>query len=591
MASEAASVRLSQHGCIFPLNVYACLLGLESAKVEGLHFGLFESSGMSAAVAQRRATDLLSQHLQPPFGKLLNVGVGGARHHLRGADYDVHSISPVVEQGRYSEGVLAPFCRLEDFDSNAGKWRTLLFHQGTRYTDCIDLFERAAYLLADDGEILIMDEFALVRDRDELKCFHYLDHFLRLAKRFGFDCVTSLDLSVQAAPTLDWLIERCRKHSVILERELSVGEVQLVDIEESCLAHRKRYAERQCGYFLLRLRRSSRPIWQVGRITIASSRHMRALFAEVFEHEMSSAHWQWKYGEGRGLSIGVWATSARGSQAATFPHLVAHYGGLVRNIRYLGQEAKALQCCDVMVASAGRASLSRRGPIFLAAATCLEHDVGYGTPHRIGFGFPNKRAYKLPERLGLYTEVGRMVAATWAPILARPTVRVVARELVGIDCGVVDKCWRAMLASVGDFIVGERDSRHMRHRYLDHPDKEYRLYAIRNRFGGMPLGILVLRRHQDSASDSSTCELLDVVGAKHHMPVLVHHARRIAAQWGCDRLYAWMSCNLLPLFDPQGGAKVDDLDISIPANTWSSGPPIEEQRDRWWLMGGDTDFR
>lgn len=36
---------------------------------------------------------------------------------------------------------------------------------------------------------------------------------------------------------------------------------------------------------------------------------------------------------------------------------------------------------------------------------------------------------------------------------------------------------------------------------------------------------------------------------------------------------------------------VRDLGINVPANAWSAGPPIEKLIGRWWLTGGDTDFR
>jgi len=36
---------------------------------------------------------------------------------------------------------------------------------------------------------------------------------------------------------------------------------------------------------------------------------------------------------------------------------------------------------------------------------------------------------------------------------------------------------------------------------------------------------------------------------------------------------------------------VRDLDVFVPANAWTAGPPIEKLIGRWWLTGGDTDFR
>jgi hypothetical protein len=29
----------------------------------------------------------------------------------------------------------------------------------------------------------------------------------------------------------------------------------------------------------------------------------------------------------------------------------------------------------------------------------------------------------------------------------------------------------------------------------------------------------------------------------------------------------------------------------VPANVWTNGPPVAELTGRWWLTGGDADFR
>ena len=94
----------------------------------------------------------------------------------------------------------------------------------------------------------------------------------------------------------------------------------------SILERSGHYAEGRCGYFLLRLRRASRPRWRIGRIDGGNSGAMRTLFAQVFDRPMSEAHWQWKYAQGRGTAIGVWEDE----------RLIAHYGGVGRDIVFFG---------------------------------------------------------------------------------------------------------------------------------------------------------------------------------------------------------------------------------------------------------------
>ncbi len=603
MAAHQAPAMQSASSFTFPLNVYARLLELEDGRADYLHYGLFNDPQMTAGAAQRRATELLWQHLPAPC-KLLDVGLGlgTTLSRLRGAGYDAVGITPDTKQiafaqDRHGADLPALPLRFEDFDREAGRWQAILFQESGQYIDDIDLFTGAARLLDTHGELIVMDEFSLSRnhgDREEVEHLHYLEHFLRLAERFGFECTTQLDLSAQAAPTVDWLLDGCRQHAALLKHELGVSDDQLATLDASNTAYREKYARGRYGYFLLRLRRTSRPRWQPGRIGGRGIDQMRTLFAEVFGHEMSATHWQWKYGDGHGLGIGVWQCVADDGGIIADPPLIAHYGGLVRDIRYFGRPAQALQCGDVMVASAGRATLSRRGPMFLATATCLEHEIGYGTPHLVGFGFPNERAYRLPERLGLYAEVGRMVEVTWRPLAVRPALRLAVRRLNPTDGDAdarMEACWMAMQASLGDHIVGVRDARYLRHRYLAHPDKSYQLHLVQRRFGGAPLGLLVLRVIDDAAGGGRRCELLDMVGATEWMPVLIHHARRIAAGLNCTHLFAWLAANLLPRLALPADADVADLKICIPANRWTAGPDIDAQRDKWWLTGGDTDFR
>lgn len=583
----------------FPLNVYARLLELEEGRADYLHYGLFEDGQTSASVAQQQASELLWQHLPPPC-RLLDVGLGlgTTLQRLVLSGYAATGITPDHQQiafalTRHGAALPALPLRFEDFDLDAGQWGVVLFQESGQYIDDIDLFERAGHLLDPHGEIIVMDEFLLRRDDEDARNLHFLDHFLRLAERFGFELVTRLDLSARAAPTVDWLLAGTRLHAVLLKQELGVDDAQLHALDASNIVYRKNYADGRYGYFLLRFRRKTQPRWLPGRMTGARGQEMRTLFAAVFGHEMSAEHWQWKYGDGRGVGIGVWQKTAIPGEAFG-SKLVAHYGGVTRDLVYFGQPARALQCVDVMVAEAGRGTLSRRGPMFLATATCLEHDIGYGTRHLVGYGFPNLRAYRLPEQLGLYALVGRMVEVSWPVLNARPALRLAIRQLQPSDADAdkkMDSCWLAMQASLGEFIVGVRDAAYLRHRYLAHPDKSYQVHVVQRRFGGSPLGLLVLRVADDMTGRGRRCELLDVVCALQWLPLMIHHARRIAAAQHCDSLFFWGSDNLLPVLALPPQAEVVDLQICVPANYWSAGPGAEVQRDKWWLTGGDTDFR
>jgi len=569
---------------VFPLNVYARALELEEGQVQDLHYGLHETPDMPTALAQRRFTELLWRHLPPPCRVLeVGLGFGTTLARLVAAGYTATGITPDPAQvafarARHGDTLPAVCTHLEDFTDRPGGWDALLFQESAQYIDPLDLFSRADELLVEHGEIIVADEFALRRSGPGRENLHLIEHFVALAGRFGLVVAEQLDLSREAAPTLDYLLRVIPRHAETLQRDLGVTAETLAALSAANAAYREKYADGRYGYFLLKLRRISRPRWRVGRVHEANCGDMRALFAETFHHEMSEAHWQWKYGEGRGAARGVWENQ----------RLIAQYGGVARDILFFGEPQSAAQSCDVMVAPSGRATLSRRGPLFLAAATYLENQLGYGNPHLLGVGFPNVRAWKAPARLGLYGgPVGRMLELSWPAARGWPSPILALRPLDLDDAAAradADACWAAMRGDMRGLIVGVRNAQTLQHRYSAHPDKKYEVFVVRHRFSGRPLGLFVLR---PGAEDG--CELMDVVGPIAAVPRLVAQARRAASALGAVRLFAWVVDNIGPCFG--AGAAVRDLEINVPANAWTAGPPIETLIGRWWLTGGDTDFR
>lgn len=332
----------------------------------------------------------------------------------------------------------------------------------------------------------------------------------------------------------------------------------------------------------LELTLARRPPWTAGRLGAAQAPAMAALFEAVFGAPMSPAFWRWKYGDGRGVAVGVRNAEGR---------LVAHVGGIHRALSWFGEPRQAVQCCDVAVAVGERGSLSRQGPFFMAMATFLELEIGDGAPAYVGFGFPNRRAYVLPEKLGLYSHCGRVFEARWPTAPRRPFLATRVSELERAASPPVDRlfdrAWRAMAGSMPDCVLGVRDAAYLRHRYCDHPDHVYRLLAVRRRLGGGLLGIAVLRH---GAAGEGACELLDLIGDRAAMPAVLAQARRFAARLGARSLFSWLSENAL------AALRTDDMDtrdieVVIPANRWTAARGAERARGHWWLTGGDTDFR
>jgi len=148
------------------------------------------------------------------------------------------------------------------------------------------------------------------------------------------------------------------------------------------------------------LRYTGRPRWQLRNGSAKNFAEIAVLFQKVFGHPLSRDLWNWKYSNGRGNAV----------VAARNGALIAHYGGMYRDILLCGSPDWALQICDVMVHPDERGVMTRQGPFLLTAACSAEV---YGP---LGFGFPNARAMLVAKKMKLYDEAGQMAEVRWPPV-------------------------------------------------------------------------------------------------------------------------------------------------------------------------------
>ncbi len=325
------------------------------------------------------------------------------------------------------------------------------------------------------------------------------------------------------------------------------------------------------GSFVRVFRKKAAPRWQLRHVRGGDFAEIAELFLEVFGHPLTRGLWEWKYANGRGNAV---AASRDGV-------MIAHYGGIYREILLCGQPDWAYGGSDVMVHPKERGVMTRQGPFLLTAACTAEM---YGP---VAFGFPTERAMLVAERMGLYTKAGQMSEVRWEPAAPRPRLRTRVRPLDSTsaqDGAVVDQLWAAMARDLQDDVVGVRDWSYLEHRYCHHPHNRYELLCVSARLSGKPLGLLVMRRLEAS------CELLDVVGPLANLPLLMDQARRMTARWGLPYLYCWITTNHAARFVACAGTE-EALNVQIPTSCWTDDPRVDMLKERWWLMSGDTDFR
>lgn len=299
------------------------------------------------------------------------------------------------------------------------------------------------------------------------------------------------------------------------------------------------------------------------------------LFAATFGAPISLDALRWKYAVGQGESWTAWDDDK----------LVLHCGVCFRDVRIAGRPARAMQLIDLMAppksVGLGRAT----SPFALLMRRILQASPHPEDPARIAFGFPGDRAMRLGERLGVYRSVGRFATLAFSPRAGAASTRTrVLAHLNGRERARVDALWSRMAADFGAAAIGVRDAAYLVRRYLARPEKRYLLLMIESRWLGRPLGLAAIR------PDRPHAELLDVVGPRGCLPEVFAATRRWLAETGRESLSFLLS-------EPHAtalAALADDCretEFRVMANPFLRPDVLRQLENRWWLTGGDTDYR
>ena len=299
------------------------------------------------------------------------------------------------------------------------------------------------------------------------------------------------------------------------------------------------------------------------------------LFSAAFKDTMSTAQWRWKYGQHDPL----------GALICEQGEIIAFYGGIPRNIRMCGQKHTAVQIGDVMVAPHRQRVFTRHGALFKVASAFVEGLVGEGKAYLCGYGFPSERHNRLGEHLGLYGPIGKLLEATWSPLDKDPSRLYAVRQFDISQAQKTDQLWDTMAENLRHNVVLERDSSYVKHRYLQHPEINYISLLIAQRITGKAVGIIVLRDH-----GANGVELIDMIAATRHMPLLVKIAQHRTAQLGRPHLFSWLTQTVVDCV-AKTQPHVNDLNLPLPTIIWQQKNNILHTNGKWWLIGGDTDFR
>lgn len=320
----------------------------------------------------------------------------------------------------------------------------------------------------------------------------------------------------------------------------------------------------------LQFRKTSQPRWKLKHVRQSDWQDIAKLFQEIFGSQMTLDLWKWKYSNGRGNAI----------FAEKDGRVVAHYGGIYRDIQLFGVSDWAFQICDVMVAPAERGVFTKNGPFNLMARTAAEI---YGP---LGFGFPNERHAKLAERADIGESMGEIMELQWKPsktklsFLYRFKVFSTVNEYWEKE---VNHCWGEMAKSLSDQVVGVRDWDYMQYRYINHPQTTYEIIGISSLLTARSFCVVVLKRTQKEI------EVMDIIASVKKMPAAIRALKTYFSELDVTDFILWITKNQLGHFLRSQPA-IRSLNINVPNSSWTQHPNAGVMKDKWWLTSGDTDF-
>jgi hypothetical protein len=240
-----------------------------------------------------------------------------------------------------------------------------------------------------------------------------------------------------------------------------------------------------------------------------------------------------------------------------------------------------------LIAAPKNSGLSREfSPFRLLMQEILDALPREGNSAGVAFGFPSGRAMRLGEHLGVYRAVDRWFELKFLP---RAPGRFSPRacELMAFgdaEAGVTNRLWKRMAGDLRCFCVGVRDANFLWQRYLLHPERRYVLLRIDSAWLRRPIGLAVIRPGDEVG------ELLDVVGAWADMPDII----KAVQVWLLGRREKALTFALTSHFASQlrpFAECCDETQFRIMANPQTPDAVLDQLENRWWLSGGDSDYR
>lgn len=230
------------------LDLYKKVLRLElDEEVKYLHYGLFEKESDTISIAQERSNILVNDTINRTNGRLLEVGCGlgfNAKNYANNG-FKVIALEPKKEHYdiAYKDQTVNPLifnCNFEEFSGINSSYDVVIFHESAQYIDPYRLLEKSYDLLKLGGQLVILDEIPK----------YLISNFTDLI--YGkFSIKTIKNLTEQASPSVDYLIDAINNYKTFLLENFSVTELNTMIIELT--VRKKDYKSKDYSYLLISL--------------------------------------------------------------------------------------------------------------------------------------------------------------------------------------------------------------------------------------------------------------------------------------------------------------------------------------------------
>jgi cyclopropane fatty-acyl-phospholipid synthase-like methyltransferase len=509
----------------FPINVYAHSLYLQEGHVDYLHYGLFQDGeiiqDVSISAIQQRATDLLLSYLPPPPSRILEIGVGfgTTAQNIAGQGYNITAITPnpkeiYIAKQSIENQVALECVRFEEFAAPKEKYDVILLQESAQYISPSILFNKAYYLLAKEGIVLLADE---IRLKPPAKTLPLLTEIQIQAQRCGFRLTDKIDLSRQATPSVEYLIWVITKHRAALVSDLDLTQQKLDGLLMSLQDMKQKYEKNHYGYFLLNFSKKSatsprtrgsrekneqatnskKPIFTFRPYQAGDEAIIQTSFDQVFPAYRNQEIWEWIYKKNPDGARIMLAIAENGD-------LAAHYASSVHQAIWRGQTTTIGFIRDVFSSPDYRTfTEGRRGVFIENFEAFLDEWTG---PHQLVmlYGFPSQRPFRLGRLLMQYQPFSHWYSYRYRiPVaLQQYDTLGLIQEIKQFD-SAYDRLWEKR-APQYQFAVS-RTARFLNWRFIDIPHKKYWIWQFSPFLSTEVLGYVVIAPEKPQAKLIDFC--------------------------------------------------------------------------------------